>query len=255
MPLLERWKFLSARQAFNWRRLFGWLGASLPNRCLMCHQTLRSGGSGICETCLGASLYHRPSCLGCGRPLVMQTRYCGSCMVKPPLAVVAPGSYHQGIGEHVAAIKYQGQLAALDCLCDALVARIEALEALGLTQWPQAIVAVPLHPNRLRQRGFNQAWLIAKVLSDKLKLPLLEHAVIRSVDTRPQEGLTGRQRRRNLADAFKLQQDIEYQRIAIVDDVVTTGTTVNTIAKLFEARYIQVQVWCLARAEAPGLSD
>lgn len=231
------------------------LGASLPNRCLMCHQLVAEDSRGICQSCLSASLYQHPTCLGCGRALLVQTAYCGRCMKVCPLMVIAPASYHQGIGEYVAAIKYQAQLAGLEALTRALVQRIVKLESLAIIQRPQVLIVVPLHPNRLRQRGFNQAWLIADSLSRQLNIPLVDDAVMRRVDTQPQAGLTGRQRRRNLANAFELIDDVNYQRIAIVDDVVTTGTTASTIAALFEARYIHVQVWCLARAEAPGLLD
>lgn len=176
-------------------------------------------------------------------------------MVNRPLLVIAPASYHQGIGEHVGAIKYQAQLAGLDRLTWALVQRVLELESLTIIDRPQALIVVPLHPNRMRQRGFNQAWLIADSISRQLDIPVVDDAVVRLIDTRPQAGLTGKQRRRNLANAFELRDDFAYQRVAIVDDVVTTGTTAKSIAELFEARYIHVQVWCLARAEAPGLLD
>ncbi|MCG9697917.1 ComF family protein [Shewanella sp. Isolate11] len=264
MPLNKQWKFTPSlpRRILSvtdlgsqiHRAVLQLIDASLPNRCLMCHQGIELG-SGICPSCLNAVLYQTPSCLGCGRSLVVQTAYCGACMKQQPLKVVAPASYHHGIGEQVAAIKYQAQLAGLEAMTAALVRRVLALEQLHLIQRPQALVIVPLHPNRLRQRGFNQAWLIAESLSRQLDIPLIEDALVRIVDTRPQEGLTGKQRRRNLADAFRLKADFGYQRVAIVDDVVTTGTTAQTIAKLFEVDYIQVQVWCLARAEAPGLLE
>lgn len=84
---------------------------------------------------------------------------------------------------------------------------------------------------------------------------MLPDALERLSDTPPQAGLTGKQRRRNLAGAFRLSDEFDFQRVALIDDVVTTGTTAKEIAKLFEVRYIQVQVWCLARAEAPHLMD
>jgi ComF family protein len=181
--------------------------------------------------------------------------YCGQCQQRQPRKVVAPCSYHQGLGTWIGAIKYHGQLAALPVLCRALAARIVQLERQGFLTFPQVIVPVPLHPKRLQQRGFNQAWLIAHELSQLLQLPLISEGLTRRENTRPQAGLSGAQRRRNLFDAFELVDDFDYQRIALVDDVVTTGTTVAEIARLFEARYVHVQVWCLARAEAPGLLD
>ncbi|MGL5393790.1 MAG: phosphoribosyltransferase family protein [Shewanella sp.] len=231
------------------------LAGSLPNRCLLCHQSLNSTEAGFCHVCLQTGLYHSPICLGCGKSIQLELEYCGECQKHQPRKVIAPCSYHQGFGPWIAAIKYQGQLAALPILCQALVARIGQLEQQGLITLPQVIVPVPLHSNRLRQRGFNQAWLIAHELSQRLQLPLVDQGLTRRQDTRPQAGLNGAQRRRNLQDAFELNADFAYQRIALVDDVVTTGTTVAEIAQLFEARYVHVQIWCLARAEAPGLLE
>ncbi|MGE6315578.1 ComF family protein [Shewanella baltica] len=232
-----------------------WLAGSLPNRCLLCHQSIPIPETGICIVCLQSGLYHGPICLGCGKSMQIEVDYCGECQKLQPRKVVAPCSYHQGLGAWIGAIKYQGQLAALPVLCRALVARIKLLELQGLITLPQAIVPVPLHSKRLQQRGFNQAWLIAHELSQLLQLPLVSEELTRQQDTRPQAGLSGAQRRRNLHDAFMLADDFAFQRIALVDDVVTTGTTVSEIARLFEARYVHVQVWCLARAEAPGLLD
>ena len=243
----------------GWRQLphaaYTLLLASLPNRCLICHQQVNPPHHGICHICLTACLYAEPTCLGCGRALVIQRRYCGSCMASAPLVVVAPCSYHDGVGDYVAAMKYQGQFAILQALVIALIERLEALEAEGVVERPQVLIPVPLHSSRLRDRGFNQAWIIAKALSQRLQIPLVDDAVMRVTNTRPQAGLTGKQRRRNLEGAFALKRHFPYQRVAIIDDVVTTGTTANALAKLFESRYIHVQVWCLARAEAPHLRD
>lgn len=240
-----------------------YLAGSLPNRCLLCHQSLNdqplkhqslsAAATGFCHVCLPTGLYHSPICLGCGKSMQLKLEYCGECQKHQPRKVIAPCSYHQGFGPWIAAIKYQGQFAALPILCHALVERLYMLEQQGLIRLPQAIVPVPLHANRLRQRGFNQAWLIAQELSQRLQLPLVDQGLMRRQDTRPQAGLNGVQRRQNLQDAFELTTDFTYQRIALVDDVVTTGTTVAEIAHLFEARYVHVQIWCLARAEAPGL--
>ncbi|MCL1056538.1 ComF family protein [Shewanella gelidimarina] len=231
-----------------------WLGAILPNRCLMCHQQITSTQSGICRVCLNACLYQTPVCLGCGREMQLQVSYCGECQRHNRLKVVAPCGYHDGLGHWVGQIKYQAQFAVIEVMVDALIRRLHHLIELGFVQMPQVIIAVPLHSKRLRQRGFNQAWLVAQSLSQKLELPLLDDVLIRQTNTAPQAGLSGKMRRQNLLDAFTLVADINWQRIAIVDDVVTTGTTVSEIARLFNKQYIETQVWCLARAEAPGLN-
>ncbi|WOT05412.1 ComF family protein [Shewanella youngdeokensis] len=226
----------------------------LPNRCLMCQQRILSRRQGICDVCLDASLYKAPICLGCGRQMSLSVAYCGQCLASNTLKVVAPCSYHDGAGHWVGQIKYQAQFAVIEVMVEALICRLYDLIAQGFIQMPQAIIAVPLHPKRLQQRGFNQAWLIARSVANKLQLPLLDNVLIRQVDTAPQAGLSGERRRKNMLGAFALTEKINWQRVAIVDDVVTTGTTVSEITRLLSQQYIDTQVWCLARAEAPGLN-
>ncbi|MCL1075521.1 ComF family protein [Shewanella dokdonensis] len=226
---------------------------SLPNRCLLCHQQLCSAATGICHTCLQSCLYTSPVCLGCGRELQTLQRYCGACLALQPIPVIAPASYHSLLGPLIPKIKYQAQFTALPPLVLALERRLAMLVAHNLTVLPQALLPVPLHPHRLRERGFNQAWMIASMLGQKLQLPVVDNLLRRVVATVPQTGLDGRARRRNLRDAFMLTADLPYQRIALVDDVVTTGTTVDEIARTLAPWTPDLQVWCLARAEAPGM--
>lgn len=235
--------------------LMQWISGSLPNRCLMCHQSINLPAKGLCAVCLDSGLYHQPTCLGCGCGMQLQTRFCGQCMKLLPLNVIAPCSYHKGLGEWIGLMKYQRQFAVLPALSQALVGRILTLESMGLLQLPQVLVPVPLHKNRQRERGFNQAWLIANEIHRQLNIPIVTQGLKRTLDTKPQAGLTGKQRRQNLSEAFTLIDKFPYQRVALIDDVVTTGTTVKEIARLFEKRHIHVQVWCLARAEAPGILD
>lgn len=229
--------------------------ASLPNRCLMCHQHIGGSQTGLCGVCIRDVSYQNPVCLGCGRSMTLQLKYCGTCLNDRPIPVIAPASYHQGLGPVVAGIKYQGQLAALEVLCRALVARYEALYALGLVSRPEGLLPVPLHVARQRERGFNQAWLVANRLSKLLEIPLLDNLLERTTATVAQAGLDGKERRQNLKGAFCLTAPVPVSRIAIVDDVVTTGTTVEEIARILYLQAPDLQVWCLARAEAPGLLE
>ncbi|MGX9460680.1 ComF family protein [Shewanella sp. A14] len=241
------------------------LFSSLPNRCLLCQQRIDQTGyqqlfpnqvlTGVCQVCLASSLYQHEVCLGCGREISQLQTYCGLCLKHTPNVVVAPCSYHQGLGPLIAAIKYQQQCAPLNAITQQLACRIALLIKHGIIKRPQVLIPVPLHPHRLRQRGFNQAWLIAKELSLLTGIPLDDSCLIRVVDTAPQTGLAGKQRRKNCHNAFTLQKTIPYQRVALIDDVVTTGTTVDEIGLLFRSQYVHVQTWCLARAEAPGLLD
>ncbi|WP_227006559.1 ComF family protein [Shewanella donghaensis] len=231
---------------------------NLPNRCLLCHQDIEQYAegkpqTGVCQTCLVAGLYHDEICLGCGKPIPLLQVYCGHCQHIEPMLIIAPCSYHQGLGSLIAGIKYQQQCAPLTALAQVLAIRVMDLVARGLIDLPQVLIPVPLHRNRLKQRGFNQAWLIANELSQLLGIPMDDSLLKRIIDTKAQAGLDGKQRRQNCADAFELVKEIPYQRVALIDDVVTTGTTANEIASLFHGHYVHVQCWCLARAEAPGL--
>ncbi|ABM01707.1 ComF family protein [Shewanella amazonensis] len=241
-----------------WRRAWTYvvttLAQSLPNRCLLCHQTVIEG-SGVCSLCLQRCLYHGPVCLGCGRSLVNDGAFCGACRVLGALPVIAPCSYHQGLGASIAAIKYQGQFAALDVLCRALMARVTQLTEEGEIPPVSLLLPVPLHPKRLKTRGFNQAYEIALLLSKLSGIPLCDDLLRRRRDTQPQAGLTGKARRKNLLGAFELTGSCHQGSVALVDDVVTTGSTANEIATMLQLQGVRVQVWCLARAEAPGLLD
>ncbi|GGY96153.1 hypothetical protein GCM10007169_11540 [Shewanella fodinae] len=95
--------------------------------------------------------------------------------------------------------------------------------------------------------------MIASMLGQQLQLPVDDSLLQRVVATVPQAGLDGQARRRNLRGAFVLKAALPYQRIALIDDVVTTGTTVDEIARTLSPWTPDLQVWCLARAEAPGM--
>lgn len=119
------------------------------------------------------------------------------------------------------------------------------------------LLPVPLHSRRLRQRGFNQSQQIAKQIEHQCQIPILNNACYRHRDTTTQRGLHLRERQRNLRDAFSIDAralpKLADKRIAIVDDVVTTSSTVNTLAKLFKDNGARtVHVYCLARVGKPN---
>jgi ComF family protein len=122
---------------------------------------------------------------------------------------------------------------------------------LTIEEKPDVLIPVPLHLNRLRKRGYNQALELAKIITQHTRIPLNNEACIRYRDTPPQAHLSGEQRQNNLRNAFKIGRvKSHWQHIVIVDDVVTTGTTVHEIARIFlEQTAIQkLEVWCCARA-------
>jgi len=116
---------------------------------------------------------------------------------------------------------------------------------------PEAIIPVPLHPSRLRQRGFNQARLLAKTVSRKTTVPLLDRLIVRVVDTQPQATLNAVSRHKNLACAFRSKNSKRGwlpQHVAVIDDVVTTTATARGIATHCLTLGIeQVDIWAVAR--------
>ena len=115
---------------------------------------------------------------------------------------------------------------------------------------PEAILPVPLHSTRLRERGFNQALELARPMAQALALPLLIHHSQRTRATVAQTSLSAKQRRKNIRGAFQVTQPLPARHIAIVDDVMTTGQTINELAKtLRKAGATHIDVWVCARAE------
>ena len=119
-------------------------------------------------------------------------------------------------------------------------------------KFPEAIIPVPLYHFRQRRRGYNQADLLSRQLSRWLDIPNLNHIVKRVRHTHTQRGLSAKDRRQNLKNAFSLavsKNEFPYRRVALVDDVITTGSTLNEISKLLRKLGVEeIQVWGLARA-------
>ncbi len=116
-------------------------------------------------------------------------------------------------------------------------------------QYPECIVPVPLHPARLRERGYNQALELARPLARSLGIRLEKNLVQRVRQTRPQTELKLASRAANLHQAFRLKRPPNYRHIALVDDVITSGHTVNALACEFLREGVEkVEVWAIARA-------
>ncbi len=112
---------------------------------------------------------------------------------------------------------------------------------------PQCLIPVPMHPQRIRHRGFNQAAILTKLLAKKLQLPCHINSCKKIINTAQQASLDGKQRQKNLRHSFKAKK-LPYQHVALVDDLLTTGATANELAfTLKKAGVQQVDIWCCAR--------
>lgn len=217
----------------------------LPRHCVLCG--LFSGCENLCPPC-AAELPHNPSaCALCGLPLPAQPdRICGACLKKPPPwdGTVAGLKYQFPVDQLVCRFKYNHNLACGQALGGVLLQAIHDRCA----PLPQVIVPVPLHRSRLFTRTFNQANMLAHQLSRPLKIPVQHKLLTRIRRTRAQSGLDSSQRRKNVRGAFDCQRH-GLKHVAIVDDVMTTGRTLEECTRqLKRAGAESVTAWVAARA-------
>lgn len=215
----------------------------LPSQCELCR---RWGAARLCDACAPRRM--RPRCAGCALPLAAEGLHCGACQTAPlPFGrVVCAVDYAPPWDGLVVAFKYHGRVDLAAALADRLH---DALDA-GAAAWPQRVLPIPLAAERLAERGYNQAWELARRVARRLQLPADAHALERPLARLPQAGLGREARRRNLQGAFAVArpQAVHGLRIALVDDVVTTGATAAEAASaLLAAGAAEVQLWALAR--------
>jgi len=225
----------------------------LPSQCHCCDTFLPEGQQGLCFDCLSKIRWITPPlCSTCGIPFPSQEEkdhLCGSCLQKPRYFTMsrALGYYEGPLREVIHRWKYQGKI-YLSPLFGEWMAR-------GFFRhWKvdlfDLVIPVPLHLQRLRERGFNQALLLAKELSRRTGIPYRKHLLEKMEPTVPQVILSGREREKGVKGAFHLGKgEMQGKRILLVDDVYTTGATVNECARVLLAGGVQrVDVLTLVHA-------
>jgi ComF family protein len=203
-----------------------------------------------CRACLGSLPWHtKQSCPQCG--LNSNGNVCGSCLNSPPDFDVtrAVFLYQFPIDAMMVRYKYGNSLNLGDTFGEFLAEKVNVQDCLKNID---LIIPMPMHPQRLKERGFNQALEIAKVLNKvlckKSKEKLDYKSAIRQTLTPPQASLPLKERVKNIKGAFKVNADLAGKRIVIVDDVMTTGASLNELAKtLKKAGAGHVECWVIAR--------
>lgn len=217
--------------------------------CMLCGAET-GGPAPLCRGC-GADLprFHR-ACRVCG-VAVASGNLCGACARHhPPFdRLIAAFPYGYPIDMIIQDIKYRGRLYWLRLLAQELAERVRQADQ----PLPECLLPVPLHWRRRWSRGFNQAFEIARELGRHLDIPADDGFLRRLRPTASQTEMTAPARRRNVRRAFALVGAAPWKRVAVVDDVVTTGATVEELSRLLKRAGVrQVEVWALARALNPG---
>lgn len=218
-----------------------------PSECPSCKKepdTFRIAP--FCSACWsGIEKYTGPSCCICATPFTSEdATICAECMKTPPhfAKAMSFGLFDGALATAIHFLKFQ-RIKRLQRPLGDLLADFD------MTTGIDAIIPVPLSIKGLRERGFNQSLLLAKNLSDRKGIPLLMDSLLKKSETRPQLGLSKNERRLNLKGAFRTERKFTGMRLLLVDDVMTTGSTVNECSReLLRADAEEVTVLTLARA-------
>lgn len=251
----------------------------LQRRCLLCDCPIRNSTSaatpiasqrlslpssstklsgstiqGLCHECY-LSLPHSQECCACCALPLSQThnkqQLCGACLKKTPhfIQTVTAFTYEDEACHLIQQLKRQFDNASSYILSEALSSKIAQNYSPDALSHIDMIIPTPMFWRRNLKRGNNHAQLLANTVSKRLAIPINNKALKRSKYSPPQKGLNARQRRQNIKGAFSVAQDLQQSTIAIVDDVMTTGSTLNEIAYILKrAGAKEVHAWVATRA-------
>ncbi len=216
------------------KKIFDVLGNLLfPVRCPICDKVTAWWDKGICCECLKNIRYvEPPRCLKCGKHIEEEAKeYCLDCeerhhFYKQGRALF----YYKDIAKSIYRYKYKGRKAYAKIFGNEMAYYLgDYIKSLEV----DAIIPVPLFGRKARRRGYNQATLLARILGEELKIPVEEKLVIRNRNTRPLKLLNPEERLNNLKKAFILVENgVKLKRVIIIDDIYTTGSTIDTMAEL-----------------------
>lgn len=216
--------------------------------CHLCHAPSKNK---ICEYCLPYINFNESHCKQCARPTKAHHILCGHCQKNHPqqhiTKTIAPFEYQDLVAHLIKAIKFQQQTHFIRTLLPYLTASIQ--RHYETDTWPTEIIPVPSHPKRIRQRGFCHTQLIAKLVQQHLqhKIKINSDSLIKSQYTPAQHTLKRKERLKTQKNTYQIINKVA-KHIVLIDDVITTGSTVNACAtELFKHGVERIDVWAFAR--------
>lgn len=225
-----------------------WLDKIFPGHCQLCSDKIPYNEM-ICIVCKQALPWLKHTCQRCAVPMINPNQgICGQCQSHAPYydQVYSLFYYRQPVSKLIIGLKFHHRL-TLARLLGHLMAEY-LLNQMDAS--PEAIIPVPLHPRRMRERGFNQACELARTINKRWDIKVRSSAVERLQDNPPQVTLSRKQRLINTRGAFRICERLPKRHLLIIDDVMTTGATVNELARILKHEGIErVDVLTLARAE------
>lgn len=228
----------------RWHALGSWLW---PGTCVLCRAAIGTNNN-FCIGCRADLPWITTACPSCATPSASSKNACGACQRKPPIvdSAFAALRYAAPVDRLIAGLKYHRRLDLAHALGELLSTRLKE----HITEQPDLIIPVPLHASRLCQRGYNQALEIARIVAERLRIPLYADVVRRVRATATQTALPLTQRARNVRNAFGVcTGEVSGKHVALVDDVMTSGHTVNALAKVLRrAGASEISVWVVTRA-------
>lgn len=224
-----------------------------PRRCPVCDNAVRPAGKLICDSCREKLHYvSQVHCMKCGKPLLEEEEeYCIDCKKKKHSYVQGKSLYeYRSIADSIYRFKYGKRREYAEFFGEELAKHFAPV----IKRWKvEAIIPVPVHTSRKRERGYNQAELLADELGKHLGIPVEKNLIVRCKKTIPQKELKGAERQNNLKKAFKIVgNDVKLSTIIIVDDIYTTGSTVDEMVEVLKGTGID-KVYVLTLAIGSGI--
>ncbi len=226
-----------------WKGVFGKTCAALvellyPSHCPVCDRVLPFGKQ-ICPACRGhLQPIREPWCMKCGKKLSGEGEYCGDCTRREHAFVRGRAMYeYSSVAASIYRFKYRGRREYTAFFGQEIVAGLgDFIREIA----PDGLLPVPLHPARMAARGYNQAELLARDIGRRLGIPVYGKLVRRVRNTRPLKQLNPKERQNNLKRAFNMPaNDVKLKKIIVIDDIYTTGSTMDAVAEVLLAGGVQ----------------